>query len=133
LAAQFPPDINNPENLVVLYGECYGSKINKGGKYRDDPSFVLFDVRVGRWWLLQPNVVDIAVKLGIDFVPVMGIGTIPEAVEFVKAGFFSKWNPTNPFQAEGIVLRPVIFMASRAGGRIITKLKFRDFAHLKNV
>jgi len=36
---------------VTLYGEGYGSKIQNGGKYRVDNSFVLSDVQVCDWWL----------------------------------------------------------------------------------
>ena len=40
------------EDDVCLYGEGYGAKIQKGGgNYRPDQGFVLFDVRVGQWWL----------------------------------------------------------------------------------
>ena len=37
---------------VCLYGEGYGAKIQKGGgNYSAVQDFVLFDVKVGRWWL----------------------------------------------------------------------------------
>lgn len=32
---------------VILFGEGYGPKIQNGGAYRDDVSFILFDVLVG--------------------------------------------------------------------------------------
>ena len=39
-------------NLVRLFGEGYGSKIQAcGGKYRKDQSFILFDCIVNGWWL----------------------------------------------------------------------------------
>jgi hypothetical protein len=41
-----------PDGAAVMYGEGYGAKIQKGGgNYRADQDFVLFDVRVGQWWL----------------------------------------------------------------------------------
>src|SRR5215216_2769633 len=40
-----------PDGEVVLYGEGYGAKVQGGGKYRDTADFVLFDVKVGDWWL----------------------------------------------------------------------------------
>ena len=41
---------NNAE--VCLYGEGYGAKIQKGGgNYRADQDFVLFDIKIGHWWL----------------------------------------------------------------------------------
>ena len=40
------------DTFVCLYGEGYGAKIQKaGGNYRPDQSFVLFDVKIGKWWL----------------------------------------------------------------------------------
>jgi len=115
---------------MTLHGEGYGSKIHGGGKYRDDPSFVLFDVKIGSWWLSRDNVNDIADKLGIDSVPVIGYGTLQDAVDVVRGlhpriSSHSYWGD---FEAEGIVARPVVPMFDRKGQRIIAKIKGRDFA-----
>jgi ATP-dependent RNA circularization protein (DNA/RNA ligase family) len=111
---------------VCLYGEGYGAKIQKGGgNYRLDQAFVLFDVRIGDWWLERDNVLEIATDYGIDVVPFVGVGTLPEMVEFVRRGFVSKWGD---FRAEGVVARPDTELRSRNGSRIITKLKCKDFA-----
>lgn len=108
-----------------LYGEGYGAKIQKGGgNYRADQDFVLFDVLVGSWWLERPNIEDVATKLGLDIVPIIGRGTLADMVEKTKAGFDSIWGP---FKAEGIVARPAVELKTRAGHRIITKIKTRDF------
>ena len=48
------------ETDVILFGEGYGPKIQNGGLYRDDVSFILFDVQVGDLWLERKNVEDIA-------------------------------------------------------------------------
>lgn len=126
---------------IILFGEGYGPKIQGGGKYRDDHSFVLFDVKIGPWWLSRDNVCDIADKLGIDFVPVIGRGTLYEGINMVKGhrmhlragnramvkegvGLQSIWGD---FEAEGIVARPAVPMFDRKGERIITKIKAVDF------
>ena len=109
---------------VCLYGEGYGAGIQKGGCYRDDKGFVLFDIWVNGWWLQRKDVVDIANQFDIDVVPVIGIGTLPDMVKVVKAGFNSQWGK---FKAEGIVARPVVELCARNGQRIITKLKCKDF------
>lgn len=110
---------------VCLYGEGYGAKIQKGGgNYRDDQDFVLFDVKVGDWWLRRDDVVDVATKLGLDVVPVIGGGSLFDAIDIVKTGFKSTWGE---FYAEGIVARPKIELKTRSGERIITKIKTRDF------
>jgi hypothetical protein len=110
---------------VCLYGEGYGAKIQKGGgHYADTQKFVLFDVKVGPWWLERINVEDVAAKMVLDVVPVIGSGTLPEMVEQVKAGIGSHWGD---FRAEGIVARPSVTLFTRSGDRIITKLKTKDF------
>jgi hypothetical protein len=146
---------------VVLYGEGYGPKIQSGGKYIDskivnDPDipvqdkhkFVLFDVKIGDFWLNRLDVNDIAEQLGIEAVPVLGYGTLQDAIDIVTSGLVwdkdgrmqnyglgledkklfsglkSRWGN---FEAEGIVARPVIPLFNRKGERIITKIKGRDF------
>lgn len=110
---------------ICLYGEGYGARIQKGGgNYCSNQSFVLFDVRVGKWWLNRSDIEDIANKLSIDCVPIIGNGTLPEMVEFVKKGFNSQWGD---FLAEGIVARPSTELLTRGGQRIITKIKHKDF------
>jgi hypothetical protein len=109
---------------VCLYGEGYGPKIQKGGVYRDDVSFVLFDVQIGRWWLERSAVEEIADRLGVDIVPIIGRGTLCDMINIAKDGFNSTWGE---FIAEGIVARPIIELKARNGGRIITKIKYKDF------
>ena len=110
---------------VILYGEGYGAKIQSGGNYRADQDFVLFDVRVGKIWLRRPDVEDVAAKFGLDVVPVIGEGTLHDAVAVARAGIRSRWGD---FAAEGIVARPSVELLDRAGHRVITKIKSRDFA-----
>lgn len=114
------------DGAAVLYGEGYGAKIQKGGgNYRADQDFVLFDVRVGPWWLQRADVEDVAQKLGIEVVPVIGEGTLHDAVRLAKAGIPSSWGN---FQAEGIVARPKTELSTRNGHhRLIAKIKCRDF------
>ena len=113
------------EGGVCLYGEGYGPKIQKGGgNYRNDQDFVLFDVKVGDWWLQREDVEDVAKKMGLDVVPILGSGTLTECIETVRGGFNSTWGE---FQAEGIVARPATELFTRGGQRIVTKIKCRDF------
>lgn len=110
---------------ACLYGEGYGAKVQKGGgNYRQDQDFVLFDVKIGDWWLQRTDVEDIAGKLGVDIVPIIGKGTLHDMIERTKIGFNSQWGE---FAAEGIVARPATELKTRAGGRIITKIKHKDF------
>ena len=109
---------------VCLYGEGYGAGIQKGGSYRPDQDFVLFDVKVGEWWLQRGDVEDVARKLSLDIVPIVGVGTLYECIDRVRNGMESTWGK---FEAEGIVARPATELVSRGGQRIITKIKCRDF------
>ncbi len=123
LEATFPYE----EGLeVCLYGEGYGAKIQKGGGnyIKDGVDFVLFDVCINGVWLERINVNDIAQKLGIKSVPVIGQGTLNDAIEMAKKGFKSQWGD---FIAEGIVMRPEVELFTRRYDRIITKVKYRDF------
>lgn len=114
---------------ACLYGEGYGARIQKGGGlYRGDQDFVLFDVKVGDWWLQREAVEDVAFKLGLDTVPILRTGTLHEMVEMVRAGFDSSWGS---FAAEGIVARPTVELKTRRGYRIIAKLKHKDFETVK--
>jgi ATP-dependent RNA circularization protein (DNA/RNA ligase family) len=115
-----------PFGDVCLYGEGYGAKIQKGGGnyIPDGVDFVLFDVKIGDWWLQREDVEDIAKHFGIKIVPIIGEGTLLEVVEKTRQGFKSLWGD---FLAEGIVLRPKTELKTRRGERIITKIKHRDF------
>lgn len=119
LATMFPAG-------CCLYGEGYGARIQKGGgNYRPDADFVLFDVKVGDWFLQRPDVEEIAAKLSLDIVPIIGCGTLLEMIDLARHGIGSTWGR---FEAEGIVARPAVELKTRAGHRIITKIKTKDFA-----
>lgn len=118
--------------LVVLYGEGYGVKIQKGGNYRKEGvSFRLFDVRIGKWWLELDSIKDIADKLGIRTVPYLGEFTTDEAIAYLKTKPLShvsnEDNGIHTYVMEGIVARPQPLLLRRNGKRLIWKLKCRDY------
>lgn len=112
---------------LCLYGEGYGARIQKGGgNYKSDGvDFVLFDVLVDDWWLKREAVEEVSESLKIDAVPILGQGTLQEAVEFTRCGFVSNWGS---FVAEGLVMKPSVELQTRSGHRIITKIKHKDFS-----
>lgn len=112
---------------ATLYGEGYGARIQKGGGDYGEPNFVLFDVNIDGWWLERKNVEDIAQKLGIEVVPIIGTGTLQDASEFAAEEHKSVWGKA---AIEGIVAKPTVELQNRRGERIITKLKFKDFQKL---
>ncbi len=121
----FPVEKFSGLDPMILFGEGYGPKIQKGGgNYGPIQDFILFDVMIGDWFLRRPDIEDIAKKFSIDVVPILGTGNIAYAIAKVRAGFKSKWGD---FIAEGLVIRPIVELKDRAGRRIITKIKHRDF------
>jgi predicted DCC family thiol-disulfide oxidoreductase YuxK len=121
--------IGEDKPSITLYGEGYGAGIQKGGgEYRADKGFVLFDVLIdGRWWLASSGVTEIAERLCIPRVPVLGVWSLPEIIENVRAGMYSTIAENREHPSEGIVARPVQTLYDNRMKRIILKLKTRDF------
>ena len=114
------------EMPVMLFGEGYGPKIQKGGgKYRSDVSFILFDVLISGNYQPRESVEDIAKAFGLDIVPIIMEGTIEEAVEFIKTKPMSTIGTAT---MEGVVGRPKMELRDRAGKRVIVKIKVKDIA-----
>lgn len=109
---------------VILFGEGFGEKIQKGGGLYGGVDFILFDVWVGGWWLDSANVTDIAKKFEIRRVPVVFTGTLNDGVQYIRKHPKSKLRDA---ELEGIVGRPVVQMFSKKGERIMVKIKCRDF------
>lgn len=116
------------EYNVCLYGEGFGNKIQKAGKLYlpFDNDFILFDVRIGDWWLERKNVEEIAKQLGVRVVPIVGRGKLEAAIDLVRGGYPSYVSET-PLIAEGLIMFPEIQLFNRKGERIITKIKHKDF------
>lgn len=125
-----PTDPNKPIEPYIIYGEGYGRKIQAGGNYiKDGVSFIVFDVRIGDWWLLRDAMLGIADKLGAPTVPYHGLMTIQQAIDKVKAGFKTCIpNASNPdYLEEGLVLKSPYGLRMRNGERLIVKIKYCDF------
>ncbi len=125
-------------NFVVLFGEGYGGKIQAGGYYRQDSSFVLFDVYCSGWWLERCGVQDIADALGIKTAPLIfqrneiesgieyrEVWTTQEVLDYVKKRPNSIL-AERPHESEGIIARSEPVMMFRKGGPIMFKLKCKD-------
>ena len=139
--AQLPERLTNrlaelfPESLleqtfgarpVTLYGEGYGGKIQKGGNYRPDEDFILFDIRIGDWWLKFDDVTDISASLMVEVVPQISVESVWEAIYRVEKGVESRV-AGNGFEAEGLVGVPAVPLTARNGDRIVMKVKAVDF------
>ena len=111
---------------VQLFGEGYGPKIQSGSAYRKDSGFILFDIKIGDWWLLRDAVEDIATKLNIPCVPYIGYMDVESIVDYVKARPESIAAEDYKLM-EGVVCRTKSMMLSRNGTPIMWKLKVRDY------
>lgn len=122
---------------VILFGEGYGPKIQSGGYYRSDVSFILFDAVIDGWWLERAKVYALSLDLKIDDVPLLTppqLGSAPiylwslnEIEEFVKMAPVSQVAQVEKSAMEGIVARSLPQMMFRGGGPIMFKLKCKDF------
>lgn len=112
------------EKDVMLFGGGYGAKIQNGGDYRSDVSFILFDVLIGDNWQSREWVEATAKMFGIDVVPIVLEGTIGDGIDYVM-----QHNNSTIGKAvmEGVVGRPKVEMKDRLGNRIIVKIKWKDF------
>ena len=90
------------DKQVILYGEGFGEKIQKGGGLYGKVDFILFDVVVAGHWLNRENVEDVARTFQIRIVPIVGSGTLLDAVNFIKT------HPTSMLrdaEMEGVVCK----------------------------
>ena len=114
------------EREVILFGEGYGPKIQNGGAYRDDVSFMLFDVLIGDNYQPREMVEKTAKMFGIDVVPIVCKGTIQDGIDFVTSHPKSTMGTA---MMEGVVGRPAVELRDRCGNRVIVKIKWKDFKY----
>lgn len=129
---------------VTTYGEGYGPRIVPGsGIYRSDIAFRLFDCLVksedGNWWLERHSLEDIAGKLSIKCVPLLGVvDFLPVSAEEIKRIFVSHRDRMVVVEdggqvefaseGEGVVAKTYPkLLFDRKGERLMWKLKIRDF------
>lgn len=113
------------EKEVILFGEGYGNKIQaEGVKYiPDGVDFIMFDLLIGDNYQPRDSVEECAKAFGIKVAPIVGEGTLEDAIKYVK---------THPdsivgnLPMEGVVCRPKIELRDRCGNRIIVKIRWKD-------
>ena len=121
-------------DLYTIYGEGYGTGIQKGGNYiKNGNEFIVFDVKVNDIYLKTDARDDIATKLGAPIVPFIGYFTLDEAIDFVRKGFKSTIAENPDYMAEGLVLRTDLGLRNRMGKRLIVKVKYEDFRKYRAV
>jgi hypothetical protein len=123
------------EPEVVVFGEAYGGKC-QGMKdtYGDKLRFVAFDVKIGDSWLNVPNAVDVATKLGFEFVDYARATTDVDSLNVLRDAPSTQAIRNGcgtDKKREGVVLRPLSELRKNNGERIITKHKRDDFRETK--
>lgn len=119
----------DPQTRAVLFGEAYGPKIQSGGAYRNQVAVRLFDVAVlGErvWWLIWPNVEEIASKLSVGTVPIIDTMPLCDAIAEVRGPSLAAREDGGSRAREGIVARTEPPLFTRRGERLMWKLKTRD-------
>lgn len=117
------------EKEVVLFGEGYGAKIQKGGGnyIPDGCDFILFDVYIpsSDTWLQWNDIMSVANAFNIKHVPLVMTGTIQDAIDYVKTKPVSRINHNH--EMEGLVGKPLVDFYDRNHKRVMVKIKARDF------
>lgn len=120
------------EKQVILYGEGYGAKIQKGGGlYCKDNGFILFDVEINGKMLEYDALYGIAQYFGIPVVPTVKIGTIYDGLAYVKSRPNSVISE-EPKEMEGVVGKPLVDLMDASGKRVVVKIKARDFEEMEH-
>ena len=73
----------------------------------------------------RTSIEDIAKTFNIEAVPIVMRATLQEAVDFVKTKPKSILN--SDIDMEGLVCKPAVDILTRAGKRMIIKIKVEDF------
>lgn len=116
---------------IYIYGEYFGSGIQKcGSRYiQNGNDFLVFDIKQQGWWTPKDVRDSICERLNLKTVPFLGVMTLKEIEDKVRAGFATQFDraadPT--MLEEGIVARPTIPLCDGSGNRIIVKVKYCDY------
>jgi hypothetical protein len=116
---------------IYIYGEYLGQGIQKcGSRYiKDSNGFRVFDINKQGWWTPKDVRDSLCKELGLETVPFLGVMTLKEIEDKVRAGFTTQFeNASDPtLIEEGIVARPIIPLCDGSGNRIIVKVKYCDY------
>lgn len=136
------------DTTAMIFGEGYGERIQAGGgDYRPGVAVRIFDVVVfgaedaerhhhpKAWWLNWAAIEDVAKKLGVETVPVLGraltleqaAGLVRDAKEAAPSAVSIMETTRTVRPMEGIVARTEPILFTRTGGRLAFKLKHKDY------
>jgi hypothetical protein len=119
---------------VTFFGEAYGGHVMKMKPvYGDTLKFIVFEVKIGDYWLSVPKAEELAHQFGFDFVPYVRIPATLEALDNVMSAPSAqavKLGMGDNHKREGVVLHPLEEMLCN-GGRVIAKHKNPEFSEVR--
>ena len=122
---------NQIDYNLQLFGEGFGAGIQKGGVYRPDMAFILFDVLIDGKWGTRADVKVTAELFDFDTPHDYGMMTTEQIVDFVKSKPLGRYRDTlpnhKPYPSEGIIARSEPLLFNMHNERCMFKLKVKDF------
>lgn len=127
---------------VTIFGEAYGGKMQgMSATYGPTLKFIVFEVRIGNYWLDVPKAEAYANEFGLEFVPYK---RIPATIEAINAerdadSIQAIRNGMGPgHKREGIVLRPIIEFVYQGENGVTIRSKhkndeFKETATIRNI
>lgn len=110
---------------VYVFGELFGVKIQNGGLYTNGKGldFKVFDIEIDGVTLTYDSMTKLANELNYQYVPLVIIGTIDCAINYVLTHYTSTFSNA---ELEGLVGKPIGDFRDRLGKRIVVKIKRKD-------
>ena len=135
LSETFTPDkFSTFTAPVVIYGEGCHAKIQNSSKYLNGSTakVILFDIKIGKWWLEHEAISTIAEMFGVEMAPILGTFTKEQIKTLVRTGVKSMV-ADNGEMFEGIVATACPMVLDRTGAPVKFKLKVKDYKKLRCV
>ncbi len=135
--AALRPNFEKVGQDVIIFGEAYGGKCQgMSATYGKALKFIVFDVKIGDYWLDVDAMDRFATGMGLEVVAYKRIPATQEAVDAERDADSTQAirNGCGPGKKrEGIVIRPLIELRKNNSDRVISKHKRDDFSERKTL
>ena len=118
------------DSTIIIYGEGYGSGVQKGGIYSSKKNYRVFDIRIGNAYQDFEYIEKVCIDNQLNIVPVIGevreitYGECITSLDKFKETLIKEGDGGIP---EGIVYKFEPVLLNKYGERLIFKVKFKDF------
>lgn len=115
--------------VLYLYGEAIGPKIENGSKYSKDNIFVIFDIFYKNHFLPQKAIEEFAKSTDLKYSKLLktsklDLSILSNTKELLIKYSKSEWGD---FESEGLILKPENNIKDENNKRIMAKLRREDF------